>query len=357
MESGTMHPVGEGAGKGAWAEPSHGLPSLDPDELVRKGRSFAENLPASADEQAVDERRAEIREYAAALVDRAILDMGGVSDAEIQALKSQLETEKNQVPYWKDARDQAWRELNGLRQERGTLGEEPKQPNLRLFLAVGTALGLAFGLVGATTVGDILFTLFPTDSPAVRQRLFVLGFVISLFIGLIVGLGAILVRRWAVGAGFLGRWGPLLGGFFLAAGLGGYRLIHEDATGVVTLRLTAVGLVLSFVEVAILIVIAVLDDVLLASWERWETGRVEIARKEEQIRRAAEELERREEALAKEERDVERARALLREALAKRRRSEQLRENRDRLVESVARQMLAAFEREWDRRRAAGGVG
>ncbi len=333
------------------------LPYLDPDELVRRGGEFAANLPLNADPQTLEIQRRNIRAYAEALVECGLLQADVVSDAELEVLRSRYETEKSQVPYWKDARDAAWKELADLERERGLLGEEPRRPNLRVFAAVGTALGLAFGLVGATTVGDILYTLFPTESPLLRQRLFALGFVIALFIGLIVGLATLVVRKWAVGAGFFGRWGPLVGGFFMAAGLAGYRLLHEEASGGLALRVTAVGLVLSFVELAILIAIAVVDDVLLNAWDRWETGRVEIARKDEQIRRAREELERREAALAKEEREAAEALGQLEEARRRRGLAERLRSHRDLYVDYAAQIMLSAFEAEWRRRLAAGALG
>ncbi len=324
------------------------IPLFEDDSLLRKGKEFASGLLPTSSQGEENIRYKKMAQYAEAQVDRAIADGNIISDHQIDTLQLRWQTEQGQVPHWENARNDAQKVVSELEQERGLLGEEPKRPKIGIFLFCGALLGLIFGVIGATTVGDIIFSMFGSDDGSNRDLLFSLGMGISVMIGLIIGTVTIMIREYAIGGSFFIRWAPTLSGMLFALGLGGYRLMQPTEHGV-SIHLSSIGIVLTFLELAILLAIEFNDMVLLNAWERWDKGRSEISCKEEQMRRAESELQRRESKYLKELQEADDAQKALYEAHHKKNMASIIKIERDHYIQHCLAIMRNGFDVELDR--------
>ncbi len=327
---------------------------FDDDVLIAKGKEFASGLLAGSPEEARKQCREAAESYAETLVNRRIHDGDAVTDLEIQTLSDTLQTEKSQVPPFRDVLIKAEEEAYGLERERGLLGEPIPKPNGWAFLAAGAALGLLFGVLASVTTAEVLWSMFPDEASeqAGHDRLFHLGVAISLAAGLIVGTLTHFFRHYGLTGSWILRHGGTLMGGVLALSLASFRLLIDDISetgGGVKLNVTAIGIVLLGLEVALVLGVELLDSALNAVWRAHHEGNSRIRTLDFQIASAKREAAQRQTALTREEADVARAKQALDHANKMRHIAALLRSEKDAQVAHCKNLVRQGFDTEWQR--------
>jgi hypothetical protein len=289
---------------------------FDDDLLIAKGKEFAAGLLGTEPEEVRRHCSNAAESYATTLVNRRINDGDSVTDAEVRSLSDTLQTEKSQVPPFRAALRDAEEQVYRLERERGLLGEPVPRPKQLPFVIAGVCLGLLFGMLASLTAAEALWSIFPEEAsvPAGKDSLFHLAVGIALASGVLTGTLTHVFRHLGLTSTWMIRHGGALMGSLLAVSLAVFRLLQDvdpDLGGGVRLNVTAIGVVLFGLEIALVVGIEMLDSALNAAWLAHHDGSARIRSLEVQISYAKKEVEQRRAALEREEADVAQAKQAL----------------------------------------------
>jgi hypothetical protein len=240
---------------------------LDPDFFSAEGRKSGLLLPQVSSSGHVETERNRVAGWAKSAGLMMILDRYRISEQQLTAqaekvddLRESMDTKEQRVL---DKR----KLLNDVRSE--GIQDSPKRPQVWLFLAVGAALGLVFGVIGATTIASLLQGIWRADVADPQTFYMKWAAVLGIFVGLVIGTVTILTREHAAGASKFVRWGPFLMGLCFALGLSGYRFLQPGESGTLEFHVSGIAIVLLFMEVGVLLAIEVNNLVALNAWEKF----------------------------------------------------------------------------------------
>lgn len=314
--------------------------------LVKDGEKWVSIEMARASDAELERERQKLNDHARALVYARIPDRSPIGDEEIAAVRKAIERiAADEKPRAQLSVHDATQAVECLEQERNALPAKPPEPNRRVFLTVGGLLGVVFGLFASVTLSEFIQVVLGLGEEDQRAFAVLLGVVFGLLIGVVVGTVTIAVSQFVSFSKATIRWLPGIAGLLLALGLGGFRLIHTDPkTGDISATLTAVGVGLMFVEIAILVFIEFVNHVYMSACEKWEAATTEHRRLEGAIARAKEDVayhaKRLEKLTAKEAEETAKLRAM----------HEKIHEwtralsNRDEWVKRAYQDLLTGFE-------------
>ena len=262
--------------------------------IYRHGYEIGNNLYSSAGAETIQDARTRVSEWAKTQVLATIPTHDEtLGSEELENLRIKI---KNITPEVERLREHYRIEKSQIAEHSEELAALSsvlmKEPNQWKFGFTGALLGVIFGLLATTTIVDIMMMIVePMDPEEVRGIFVGYSAIIGIFVGLSIGLMMLPIQKYTVGGkGFFIKHAPVLMGLFFAIGLGTYRLMGQDPdTGQFILRMTPLGFVMIFLEMAILFGIEATNATLGYAYARWYEVQVPFDKCEARLKKEEQE--------------------------------------------------------------------